>query len=115
MKSCLMLPSVNLIINLLWQGWDKYKSNLMSESEVPQWALQVQEEEKKDDKPEVLGPRRAREKKIVYDDGMSDDAWAKLIDDGKDVEEAIEARKLKRLKRKRDKGEEEASEKRGKT
>lgn len=70
---------------------ERQQVGLLGDTEVPQWALKPPEEEKKEEKEE-LGPRRAKARKVVYDDGLTDLMWSKLIDEGEDVQEAIEKR-----------------------
>ncbi|UPR01886.1 SNF2-like ATP-dependent DNA helicase [Chloropicon primus] len=71
---------------------EREKVGLLDDTEVPQWALKPPEEEKDEEKEEELGPRRAKSRKVVYDDGLTDRMWQKLIDEGEDVQEAIEKR-----------------------
>lgn len=81
---------------------------LLLESELPQWML-VQES--KEDQEEIEYGRGMRERSsVIYDDGLSDFKWQKMIEAGEDVMDAdtiMKAKSKKGRKRKRDDEEEE--------
>ena len=79
---------------------------LLQDDEVPEWAIQPIEEEKEEEKPEDLGRGARVRKAVVYDDGLSDRAWSKMIDEGVDldgIQESAQRRRLKKRKKEEDK------------
>lgn len=66
---------------------ERYRSRLMEEHEVPEWAYSVSKGEKSKEKDifsiEVSGKRRRKE--VVYADTLSDTQWMKALEDGEDL------------------------------
>ncbi|MQM07152.1 hypothetical protein Taro_039984 [Colocasia esculenta] len=69
---------------------ENYRSRLMEEHEVPEWAYSVYKGEKQKGVPEsgfqnnqVLGKRRRKE--VVYYDTLSDVQWMKAVEAGQDL------------------------------
>ncbi|XP_050217949.1 probable ATP-dependent DNA helicase CHR12 [Mercurialis annua] len=65
---------------------ENYKSRLMEEREVPEWAYKTPDKEKKGFDPNntaVLGKRRRKE--VTYADTLSDLQWMKAVESGQDI------------------------------
>ncbi|XP_048234763.1 probable ATP-dependent DNA helicase CHR12 isoform X2 [Ricinus communis] len=67
---------------------ENYRSRLMEEHEVPEWAYPAPEKEDKakvfdQNNPAVLGKRRRKE--VTYADTLSDLQWMKAVESGQDI------------------------------
>ncbi|OVA12559.1 SNF2-related [Macleaya cordata] len=65
---------------------ESYRSRLMEEHEVPDWAYSVAREKVKDpelDNGNVMGKRQRKE--VVYADSLSDVQWMKAVENGEDL------------------------------
>ena len=86
------------------------KGLMTDESELPEWVImpEVEEKSKEQVEAELLmshGRGRRRRKQVLYDDGLTEEQWTRMVEDGKDIEE--EAFKRKRKKKAPLKGESE--------
>eukprot|EP00743_Colponemidia_sp_Colp-15_P006977 GILK01007529.1.p1 GENE.GILK01007529.1~~GILK01007529.1.p1 ORF type:complete len:1345 (+),score=313.20 GILK01007529.1:153-4037(+) len=66
---------------------------LMGEDEIPAWLIQAEVEEESGVRSYGRGARDR--KRVVYNDGLSEKQWLRVIDEGGDIEEAIEKVRLK--------------------
>lgn len=75
-------------------------SSLMTISELPEIYRKDTVQARKPEDPETLGRGRRAKSDIIYNDGLSDDAWAKAIDNEKDIDQLIQKKRDRREKRK---------------
>eukprot|EP00172_Hildenbrandia_rubra_P000629 Plantae.Rhodophyta-Hildenbrandia_rubra.ctg1340.p1 GENE.Plantae.Rhodophyta-Hildenbrandia_rubra.ctg1340~~Plantae.Rhodophyta-Hildenbrandia_rubra.ctg1340.p1 ORF type:complete len:1089 (-),score=231.07 Plantae.Rhodophyta-Hildenbrandia_rubra.ctg1340:3890-6700(-) len=78
------------------------KGLMADESELPKWVIEpeVDERTKEQIQTDMLvthGRGRRQRKQVVYDDGLTEDQWARMVDDGEDI---ADVRAKKRRKRK---------------
>ncbi|KAK9139734.1 hypothetical protein Scep_009415 [Stephania cephalantha] len=65
---------------------ENYRSRLMEEHEVPEWAYSVRKDEKsKDQKGDVSITGKRQRKEVVYADSLSDLQWMKAVENGEDL------------------------------
>lgn len=75
------------------------KPRLITEEELPEWAYGNQEAPEEDDGEIAVGQKRKR-RDVVYADILTDELWSKIVDEGGDLDEAVQ-RKQEQLKRRR--------------
>ncbi|KAK9137258.1 hypothetical protein Sjap_007852 [Stephania japonica] len=64
---------------------ENYRSRLMEEHEVPEWAYSVRKDEKhKDQKGDTSITGKRQRKEVVYADSLSDIQWMKAVENGED-------------------------------
>ncbi|KAK9161195.1 hypothetical protein Syun_007536 [Stephania yunnanensis] len=65
---------------------ENYRSRLMEEHEVPEWAYSVRKDEKhKDQKGDISITGKRQRKEVVYADSLSDLQWMKAVENGEDL------------------------------
>ena len=75
------------------------KPRLITDEELPDWAYGNQEALEEDGDEIVVGQKRKR-KDVIYSDILSDERWMRIVDEGGDLDEAVQ-QKQEQMKRRR--------------